>query len=294
MKVCLLAGGGLGNLVHTTCAIEAIKRLEDTDLTVWVGGEWPEQERFIDHDKVVVGEVPDLAGFDRVFRTPMALTGSAHRLAEKYASVAEPSCIQMGPQYTEVEANMWFARVLGYNGLTPPPKVRHATESPVDGDYIVVTPGTQRVSVVWTRKCYRHWSQVASKFFDNRIKVVFVGTQEDAEPWFDEHVNLCGKTSLWETSGVLFRSRAVVGVDNGITALSAAMGLPTVVLWGPTDEVKNRKFGPRVRNVKSPLKCSPCQHTEAFTQCLHANCMRAINPLVVVEAVLAVKEEGDE
>lgn len=117
------------------------------------------------------------------------------------------------------------------------------------------------------------------------MKIVFLGTAEDSEPWMDSvGVNLCGKTDLWETSGILANAKAVLAPDNGLSALSAAMGVPTVVLWGPTCEDKNRKFGPRVWNIFSPTPCAPCQRSEMMEACRAANCMSAINPLRVVEA----------
>lgn len=286
MEILYLTGGGLGNLVHSLFAIEAIKKLGH-DLTVWVGTEWQGQAQFVRHDNVIVGEPPDPADFDRVFVAPYALTGSSAKWAAHFDGKAEGSPVPINGQYTEVEHNFWFARVAGWSGLMPSPAIKTCDVSPIIGDYVVIAPGVQSGSAVWLKKRYRHWGQVASKLFDKSIKCVFVGAKADTDPKFDRYVNLCGETGLWEASGVLAKARVVLAVDNGLSCVSAAIGVPTVVLWGMSDEVKNRKFGPRVRNIVSTLQCRPCQHTELLTSCVNANCMDTIPVQDVVDAALA-------
>ncbi len=295
MRVLLLHGGGVGNLVHGAPAIEAIRNCGH-DLTVWVGGEWDEQAAFVDHDKVVTGNPPDPAGFERIFQTPFALTGKWGHLAETIGKVAESCGARVGQGTTEVDACMWFAHVLGYRGLTPVPKIKHKTHTdacwPFADDaevpYVVIAPGVQTASAVWLKKKYPHWRDVATAL-DKHIRVICLGTNADWESSFEGvGENWCGKGSLWDASGVLRYAQLVLGPDNGLTCLAAVMGVPTVVLWGPTDEVKNRKYGPKVANVFSPLGCRPCQYNDMLQSCVHVNCMRAINPRAVLEAARSV------
>jgi len=310
MKVLLLDGGGLGNVVHSTVAIEGIRQAGH-DLTVWCGGEWGGLAQFIDHDQVITGELPDLDSFDRVFRTPFALTGSDVALAEKVGKTAEGSLVPCGPNASEVEACFWFARCVGYDGLMPPPKVRYDDTSVVSGEYVVIAPGVQTASIVWLKKKYPHWREVVLSFLDKfteskthnpaqpeagpgdesrprppGCQVVFVGSASDSEPWMSTvGIDLCGQTNLWTASGVVAKALCVAGPDNGLTALAAAIGVPTVVLWGPTDVVKNRKIGPSVTNIRTPLACAPCQYGPGLEGCQHANCMAAINPSLVTVAI---------
>jgi ADP-heptose:LPS heptosyltransferase len=241
--------------------------------------------------------LPDLAPFDKVFISPFAFTGSnewSHNvpIPDKMLAGASPLPLDTTP---EVEVNMWFARTLGFDGLTPPPEVNVCEESPVKGDYVVIAPGVQRLLPVWTKKCYPHWGVVASKLFDKSIQTVVVGAPSDNSPAWEAkpYINLCGKTSLWSLSGLLNRARVVVGVDNGPTCLSAALGRWSVVLWGPTSAEKNRKYGPRVVDMYSPVHCRPCQfRPDEFANCPHVNCMRAIDPTLVARYVLKAWEDG--
>jgi heptosyltransferase-2 len=40
--------------------------------------------------------------------------------------------------------------------------------------------------------------------------------------------------------------------------IAAALGVPTVAVFGSTDEKVTGPYGPRTRIVKHPVECSPC------------------------------------
>ena len=65
---------------------------------------------------------------------------------------------------------------------------------------------------------------------------------------------------LVETAACLARASLVVGNDSGLMHLSAAMGAPTLGLFGPTDERRYAPFGPRagfVRGLRSYAELEP-------------------------------------
>jgi len=70
--------------------------------------------------------------------------------------------------------------------------------------------------------------------------------------------NLAGKTTLPELAGVLSRAAFHVGVDSAAPHIAAAVGVPTLTLYGPSDW---RYWGPpgnRHRVVAPPDGCAPC------------------------------------
>lgn len=71
-------------------------------------------------------------------------------------------------------------------------------------------------------------------------------------------VNLAGKTSLRELIGVLGSSKALISNDTGPAHLAAAIGLPTVTVFGPTEAFATRPLGPRAVVVSHPVDCAPC------------------------------------
>jgi ADP-heptose:LPS heptosyltransferase len=59
-------------------------------------------------------------------------------------------------------------------------------------------------------------------------------------------------TSIPELVALLRRSALVVGGDTGPIHVAAALGVPTVGLYGPTSGRRNGPFGPRTTWVESP------------------------------------------
>jgi len=69
---------------------------------------------------------------------------------------------------------------------------------------------------------------------------------------------LNGKTSLETLIGVLAESSLMVTNDSGPMHVAAALGIPTVAVFGSTDERVTGPYGPRTRIVKQAVECSPC------------------------------------
>lgn len=69
---------------------------------------------------------------------------------------------------------------------------------------------------------------------------------------------VCPPMDLGAVVQLLAASRGVVGVDSGLAHLGAAMGRPTVMLFGPTDPVLTGCRGRLVHNLSARLACSPC------------------------------------
>ncbi len=73
---------------------------------------------------------------------------------------------------------------------------------------------------------------------------------------------LNGKTSLETLIGVISESLLVLTNDSGPMHIAAALGVPTVAVFGPTDDIATGPFGRRTRIVKEPVNCSPCMLRE--------------------------------
>ena len=107
-------------------------------------------------------------------------------------------------------------------------------------------------------------------------------------------INAAGRLTLGASSCLVSRARIFVGPDTAMTHIAAALGTPTVALYGPTNPVK---WGPWPRGhapdgnpwqrcgsqhvgnvvlVQGPGICVPChlsgceRHTKSFSDCLLA------------------------
>jgi len=69
---------------------------------------------------------------------------------------------------------------------------------------------------------------------------------------------LNGKTSLETLIGVISESSLVLTNDSGPMHIAAALGVPTVAVFGPTDDVATGPYGLKTRIIRQPVDCSPC------------------------------------
>jgi heptosyltransferase-2 len=74
--------------------------------------------------------------------------------------------------------------------------------------------------------------------------------------------NLCGETTTGEMMGVVSRLSLLVTGDSGPMHVAAALGIPLVAVFGPTDWRETAPFGDGHRVVREPVHCSPCKLRE--------------------------------
>lgn len=94
--------------------------------------------------------------------------------------------------------------------------------------------------------------------------------------------NLAGATSLSELVGVLDAAVAVVSNDSGVMHLAAALGRPTVAVFGSTSPVWTASAAPWVASLYAGYPCSPCFRR---TCPIGYGCLRSIEAERGVEAV---------
>ena len=71
--------------------------------------------------------------------------------------------------------------------------------------------------------------------------------------------NLAGKTTLVELAGLLRLSALHLGVDSAAPHIAAAVGTPTITIYGPSDWREWAPIGEHHRVVVPPMECVPCR-----------------------------------
>ena len=89
-------------------------------------------------------------------------------------------------------------------------------------------------------------------------------------------VNLCGKTRMDEVIALLASCSGAVSNDSGLMHIAAALGRPTVGLYGSTDPRHTPPAQHRSTTLWLQLDCSPC--FERTCPLGHLNCLRLITP----------------
>ncbi|HVR70028.1 MAG TPA: lipopolysaccharide heptosyltransferase II [Vicinamibacteria bacterium] len=100
---------------------------------------------------------------------------------------------------------------------------------------------------------------------------------------------LCGETTLGELLGVLARLRLLLTNDSGPMHLAAALGVPVLAVFGPTDWRETGPVGERRRLVREPVHCSPCLLRECP---IDHRCMRRVGVERVVGEARALLAEA--
>jgi lipopolysaccharide heptosyltransferase I len=99
-------------------------------------------------------------------------------------------------------------------------------------------------------------------------------------------VNLAGKTSLVEMGGWLSVMRLVVANDSGSIHMAAALGVPVVAVFGPTDPRRTGPYGAGHRAVMADVACRPCFKKTCDRDV--PECLQKASPEKVVHAALEV------
>ncbi|MGC8988812.1 MAG: glycosyltransferase family 9 protein, partial [Verrucomicrobiia bacterium] len=89
-----------------------------------------------------------------------------------------------------------------------------------------------------------------------------------ASLWPKGRLKLARNLSLTRLAELLQSASAFVGHDSGITHLAAALGVPTLVLWGPTNPVVWRPLGEHVRLLANPGGISALEVEAVLDACL--------------------------
>jgi heptosyltransferase-3 len=145
------------------------------------------------------------------------------------------------------------------------------------------------------------WREVSQWLWNQGLRVVLTGGGNPEELAYAEEtwrempagtVNLSGRLSLAEVGFLISRAHVYAGLDTVVTHMAAALGVPTVALYGPTNPVKwgpwphgcggalnpySRRGSRKVNNVtllQGPGDCVPCheegcdRHIESYSDCL--------------------------
>jgi ADP-heptose:LPS heptosyltransferase len=126
---------------------------------------------------------------------------------------------------------------------------------------------------------------VGSKGEREYVATVASGLEASAERVLD----LSGQLSIGQLAALLDRAALVVTNDSGPMHLSAALGTPTLGLFGPETPQMYAPLGARATALYRPTVCSPCinVHNNKVATCIHGRpeCLVNLTPGDVWQSV---------
>ncbi len=167
---------------------------------------------------------------------------------------------------------------------------------------VLIHVTTTRSAKMWP---LTHWERVIAWCAQKRLSVGLIGSQPDLQRSLyragsleddlltrSHMLDLRGQTPLLELAGALERARLFVTVDAGPLHVAAAVGCPTVAIFGNARDGEGaspfRLWAPRlshVRRAPTTFRCTVCsEHRFTNADCLVAGhpCMTDLAPGAVI------------
>src|SRR5262249_39821306 len=95
--------------------------------------------------------------------------------------------------------------------------------------------------------------------------------------------NFAGETSLAEFIDLAAACRVYLTNDSGAMHIASALGVPTVAVFGATDDTTTGPTGAWSKIVREPVECSPCLKRECP---IDHRCMTRVEASRVAETAL--------
>lgn len=114
----------------------------------------------------------------------------------------------------------------------------------------------------WPAESY---AALADRLLEQQQQVVLIGSRDEIDVTNEvtnrmrnQPVVLTGKTTLDQLTAVLGLVDLVVTNDTGPAHIAAALGSPTIVIFGPTNPLTTRPFSFKAEILRHPPDCAPC------------------------------------
>jgi heptosyltransferase-3 len=132
------------------------------------------------------------------------------------------------------------------------------------GDFVHLHPASR-----WRFKCWtvERNAELIDRLAGDGLKVVVTAAPAESEMQFVADIlstskagalNLAGQLSIKELGALTARAKAFVGVDSMPMHLAAAMGTPTLALFGPSGEAEWGPWNVAQRIISTRHACRPC------------------------------------
>jgi ADP-heptose:LPS heptosyltransferase len=210
-----------------------------------------------------------------------------------------------GPPAVPAETSLTILRAFGIEAETRIPVLNLSAEIISRAGQILVQEGLSPASQSWvtlnpfSRWSYKEWRpekwvKIIDWLGDEfGMTVVIVGSPAERKRAIDltgacsrKVCNLAGKTTLAELAGVLHLSPLHLGVDSAAPHIAAAVGTPTVTIYGPSDWRYWAPPGERHRVVVPDMACAPCRRKG----CDDSEVSRCLNTLEVERVQTVLRE----
>lgn len=291
-RILVVMNAGIGNAIETTPFIQACRMLwQKSHITLLV----PEKDIFEEWliiDRVIT-TIDEIKG--EHFTHTFFCTGN---IPEGYGDVCDfgkihNESIFLVGRYLKPEREyaMDMIRKCGYEGPTPPLycSIRKPNIGfPESHTRFSIVPGGSLLPK-WRHKHWPYYAQFIEALLHKfpEYQICILGSQEDHIPGNliqnEKIIDLRGRLSVPESAWVLHKSSLAIGNDCGPMHLADACRTVSIIIYGPTCEVKNAyRYG---KPVSTNIPCRPCQYDPLLDTCQDPLCMKNLDLDAIMKQV---------
>ena len=126
------------------------------------------------------------------------------------------------------------------------------------------------------------YAAIVDNFVEAGASVALIGSPAEAGVSNEVSRNACtrpimltGKTSVAEATAIISVADILITNDTGPAHIGAAVGTPTLVIFGPTNPLTTRPFAPNAEIIRHEPECAPCMLRDCP---IDHRCLTAISP----------------
>lgn len=174
------------------------------------------------------------------------------------------------------------------------------TQQTFSDKYVVLLHGTTWPTKHWPEE---YWTALAKKLNQEGFAVKLLwGNQVEQERAHRIAKNnklamVMPRMKLAEVARVLAGAKAIVAVDTGLGHLAAALDVPTISLYGPSNPILTGAVGKSQIHLSAQFPCAPCLSSNctysgaALNQPVNPPCFSTLSPASVWSALATVLNE---
>jgi heptosyltransferase-2 len=165
----------------------------------------------------------------------------------------------------------------------------------IDKPLAILCPGS--VNSRAKRWPAERYAELSDRLIDAGLNVALIGSpgelevsQQVVSQAKHQPILLTGKTSVAEVVALISIADVLVTNDTGPAHIGAAVGTPTLVIFGPTNPLTTYPFSANSQVIREPPDCAPCMLRDCP---IDHRCMTAISAERVFREALVMIHRGD-
>ncbi|MEO1292562.1 MAG: glycosyltransferase family 9 protein [Pseudomonadota bacterium] len=270
-RILVVAGAGVGNILHVTPMIEKLVEHYGVRVDVLLHADFegvlgllhnPRLTRNVYTDESRVGD----RAYDVVFVTNSVTPPNRFYPAREVHYSRDYVAFNPAEDVHEAVANLAFLAEAISADIRPGDEKRYyvgtaqwapsAQTSPDRPKRVVFHGGSK--GGIWVAKRWPYFTELGTALQALGCEVISVGIDPEYVPGCIDYTDFDFETM----TQAMAAADLVVSNDSGVMNIANALGVPTIALFGPTNPITRGPLNAATKVFLAPTECAPCERTE--------------------------------